>query len=170
MTDQCFKKFTQLSKIVGQCSPTMLTYNGIWENHYGLNICPIPDSVWKNEPLLVKINSKFPILVGFVIKTMPNILYNWHLDGSRAASINLRFESSGHSHSLFGESDDGFNDKFVELEYEPNTFYLFNTQHKHCVINFNESRYVFSLQFVQTKDEVSYQEIYNWCNGEGLFE
>lgn len=169
MTDQYFKKFKFESKVI-----SLLAYNLIqidtWQNNYGLETCIISDKIWSKEPLLTTIDNRFPIEFGFVIKIPPYTVYNWHLDGTRAAGINMKLHSDVVSHTLFGEPLDDWNDKFVELKYDDNSFYLLNTQQKHCVINFDKYRYMFSLQFVQNKDTITYQEIYNWCTEQGLFD
>jgi hypothetical protein len=169
MNNQFFKKFKQPSEILITQSLENLTNITPWENHYGLTLCVIPKNLWLKEPVLRKIHSQFEIESGFIIKISPNVLYNWHVDGRRAAGINLKLQSNSRSYTLFGDVQDVWNDNFTELEYESNAFYLFNTQHRHCVINFDECRYLFSVQFVKTKDEISYQEIYDWCLEEGLF-
>lgn len=148
----------------------MLAKSDIWFKHHGLTMCEVPDEVWLREPLLQTIHQKFPISGGAIIRITPNVVFNWHTDVTRAAGINLKVSGESRSHTLFGNPVDEWNDEFVELEYEFKTFYLFNTQHKHSVINFNDDRYLFSIQFAQTKDEITYKEIYDWCLSEGLFD
>ena len=169
MNDQYYKKFNIKSEIITSVAPAMVTAD-VWEKHYGLDLMIVSDEIWYKERLLRIITQKFPISTAFIIRSLPNNAYNWHLDGTRAAGINLKLSLESRSHTLFGESLDDWNDKFVELEYEFKSFYLFNTQQRHSVINFDSYRYLFSVQFAQTKDEISYKEIYNWCLSEGLFD
>jgi hypothetical protein len=169
VTDQYYKKFKIQSTSIATIAPSLVTAN-LWAKQYGLDIMVVSDEIWYNEPLLRIINQKFPIEIGFIIRIPPNTIYNWHIDGTRAAGINLKLSGDSVSHTMFGEKVDDWNDKFTELDYEFKNFYLFNTQTKHSVINFSSYRYLFTVQFSQTKDEISYQEIYNWCNSEGLFD
>lgn len=169
MTDQYYKKFNIKSEIITSIAPSLVTAD-LWAKQYGLDIMVVSDEIWYKEPLLRTITQRFPIEVAFIIRSLPNNIYNWHTDGTRAASINLKLSLESPSHTMFGEPLDDWNDKFVELDYEFKTFYLFNTQHRHSVINFNSYRYLFSVQFGQTKDEITYKEIYNWCVSEGLFD
>lgn len=169
MTDQYYKKFKITSTIISSLSESLIQ-NDVWERNYGLDTCIISDKIWCKEPLLATIDSRFPIDFGFLIKIPPNTSYNWHVDGTRAAGINLKLTAESLSHTLFGTPLDEWNDKFIELNYDNNSFYLLNTQQKHCVINFDKYRYMFSLQFVQNKDIITYQDIYNWCSLQELFD
>lgn len=169
MTDQYFKKFKTTSKIISSLSES-LSQIDTWESNYGLHTCIISDKIWRKEPLLDIIDKQFPIEFGFLIKIPPSTLYNWHVDGTRAAGINLKLTQDAHSYTLFGDTLDEWNDQFVQLDYQNDSFYLFNTQHKHCVINFDKYRYMFTIQLMQNKDHITYQEIYNWCNQQGLFD
>ena len=169
MTDQYFKKFKTKSEHLISIAPSLVTAN-IWARHYGLDIMAVSDEIWYKEPLLRRITQRFPIEVGFIVRIPPNNSYNWHTDGTRAAGINLKLTAESRSHTLFAENVDEWNDSFTELDYEFKSFYLFNTQHRHCVLNFDSYRYLFTLQFVQTKDQITYKEIYDWCVSEGLFD
>ena len=169
MTDQYYKKFKIKSENIALIAPSLVTTN-LWANQYGLDIMSVSDEIWYKELLLRTITKKFPIQDAFIIRIPPNTVYNWHVDGTRAAGINLKLSGDSRSHTLFGTPIDDWNDEFKELDYEFKSFYLFNTQHRHSVINFDSYRYLFSVQFAQTKDELTYKEIYDWCLTEGLFD
>jgi len=49
--------------------------------------------------------------------------------------------------------------KFEELHYEPKHYYLLNTQATHCVVNFENPRLIFSLEFKEDKTELSYEQL-----------
>jgi hypothetical protein len=74
-------------------------------------------------------------------------MYDWHVDEFRLSCINLLISQDHHSHTLFGMQRNYANKVITELEYEPNTFYLFNNQIQHCVINLDRPRYLLSLYF-----------------------
>ena len=57
---------------------------------------------------------------------------------------------------------DEFGTKFLELKYKPNTFYAFNTQILHCVYNFDKPRYLFTCEFAQDHNQLSYDKLYSW--------
>ena len=75
--------------------------------------------------------------------------------------MNLLFSTENNSHTLFGHQRDSLNKDVIELEYEPETFYLFNNQVPHTVINLDGPRYLFSLYFDQEKDYLSLRNLYN---------
>jgi len=45
------------------------------------------------------------------------------------------------------------------LVYKPNTYYLFNTQTRHTVINFAEPRYLFTIEFIEDVDHLSFEDL-----------
>ena len=42
--------------------------------------------------------------------------------------------------------------EIAELKYEPATYYIFNTQEEHMVLNFSEKRYLLSFTLTGIKD------------------
>lgn len=165
--NDCFKKLKIQSIIISK-NYRKLIDEAIWSFDLGWTNFTIPEHIWKLEPLLNTINREFPIERCVVLQIDPNHFYNWHTDFFRGASINMKLIDNKQSHTLFGYPIDDFTDKFIELEYEPNTFYLFNTQQRHCVLNFDNLRYMFSVEFKQNKDELTYQNILQWCTNKGL--
>ena len=122
-------------------------------DYYGFAISPLSEQVYLEEPLLNNINSKYKISGCSIIKLDPFRCYKWHQDAQRGVSINLLLSPESRSTVLFGNSVLDSEDQFeiTEFEYEPNYFYLFNTQAMHTVINYEQPRYLFSLQFEQDK-------------------
>jgi hypothetical protein len=55
---------------------------------------------------------------------------------------------------MFGLPRDQFGFYFSELKYNKNTFYLFNSQYLHQVINFSEPRYLFTIEFAQDRNSL----------------
>jgi hypothetical protein len=48
---------------------------------------------------------------------------------------------------------------FKELKYKPETYYLFNNQVEHTVINFTQSRYLMSVEFEEGKDVLTFNNL-----------
>jgi len=69
------------------------------------------------------------------------------------------------SHCLFVDDTD-----FIELDYKPGELYLFNTQQPHTITNFSEQRTLFSIQFVEGKDTLSYNMLYEYLKNNGLVD
>ena len=130
--------------------------------HLNFNSCEIPKEIWLQEPVLSEINSVFEIERAGLLSLEKDRVYDWHKDSDRGVAINMLLRND-HSHSLFKMRPSKFVvEKIKELKYEPDTFYLFNTQADHCVINFNKTRYVFSCEFKKKKDELNYMTVLDW--------
>jgi hypothetical protein len=48
---------------------------------------------------------------------------------------------------------------FVELKYRLGSYYVFNNQVPHMVLNFNESRYLMSIEFEADKNELTFDQL-----------
>jgi len=136
-----------------------------WVSYYGFEAILVPSIIWRQEKILRTIDEKFPFKSVGLIKIPINYNYNWHVDDERGCGINMLLEHE-ESHSLFRESKykDNYNNNafFTELKYKPNTFYAFNTQKSHCVYNFNKPRYLFTCEFAQNHNELSYAMLNEW--------
>ena len=151
-----------------------------WKSYYGFEAMILPSVIWKQEILLRKIHEKFPFKNVGLIRLPINYNYNWHKDLSRGCGINMLLEHNK-SYTFFqdvqthsNESNneqynfDEFGTKFLKLEYKPNTFYAFNTQRLHCVWNFDKPRYLFTCEFEQDHNELSYEALIKWMKENNL--
>lgn len=164
-----YKKFSCDSSTITKFFPYYKTLNELsWYNLNGFLTLDIPKGIWLKEPLLELINKQYSIAGAVFLKISTNTCYSWHKDHTRGLSINMLMEESN-SFCLFGDKIDDYNYNTIKLDYELGKFYLFNTQHEHCVINFDQPRFLFSIEFEQEKDDLSYQDVYNWCLNQGLF-
>ena len=118
--------------------------------------------------MFAKINEQFPINRAAVLMSEPYQNYEWHTDQYRGTCINMLLSYDHVSHCLFGIKKNETNVYFHELKYEPSTFYIFNNQFPHSVINFEKPRYLFSLEFAATADDLLYPELYKWVKSENL--
>ena len=50
-------------------------------------------------------------------------------------------------------------DKFIELKYRPQTYYIFNTQVAHTVYNFKRPRYLLSVDFEEDRTKLTYKQL-----------
>lgn len=132
-----------------------------FQNYFGFEVSKIPLELVLTEPVLQSINEKFKIRSAGITKITPYRFYDWHVDTNRGVSINLLLTPVCKSLVLFGNESKESNDQldFIELVYEPKTFYLFNNQVKHCVINFDECRYLFTLEFELNKNVLNFDEV-----------
>jgi len=162
-SDFCYSKFdTQASAIIKyfENNKDSLVYN----DYYGFKVADVPKETWLQEPVLKNVNDIFKIDGCGIIKLEPYRCYKWHQDAQRGVSINLLLTPEIHSYTLFGNSSQDSEDQFdiVSLSYEPNSFYLFNNQAMHTIVNFDQPRYLFTTEFVATKDVLSYRDLFTW--------
>ena len=139
--------------------------NVTWVHYIGWLATGLDLGVLDKEPILKKINERFEIESIGVLKMDTNTLYNWHVDDDRGVSINMLLTPEHTSHCIFTKKRTQKVDVFpiVELEYKKNTFYVFNTQELHSVLNLNSTRYMFSVQFKDKKNKLLYNEVKQYC-------
>jgi hypothetical protein len=125
--------------------------------YYGFPAIEIKKRIWMQEPILNIVNKKFPIMLCGIIKVDANSMYDWHVDTDRGASINMLLSCDHYSKCLFF-----YKKNEVELKYKPNKFYIFNNQILHKVENFDQPRYMFTLQFKGHKNTMTYKKLYEW--------
>jgi len=88
-------------------------------------------------------------------------VYHWHKDANIGCSLNMVFREYN-SHTLFThpERDNKHVEPIIELKYEPETWYIFNSQENHTVINLDDQdRILFTL--IMPKG-INYHDVVNW--------
>jgi hypothetical protein len=128
-----------------------------WKAHNSFLAKQIPEHIYLQEPLLKYLSIKHSLLVG-ILMMHPFHVYNWHTDGNRRCGINLLLSDSP-SHCLFTDDETITNSKVIELSYMPTTYYAFNTDKKHMVVNLNRPRYLMSVEIDGGKNTISYDEL-----------
>jgi len=130
-----------------------------WQKYFNFDATRIPNEVLAYDPVLADIGSRHP-LMGGVVMLPPNTFYNWHTDTRRGVSINMVLNPyDGVSHCVFTPDKDVAVGEFIELQYQPDTYYLFNTQVNHMVLNFDKPRLLLTVEFGEDKDALSYDDL-----------
>jgi hypothetical protein len=139
--------------------------NVAWVEHFGFLVYQLSNDLVQQELTLQKINERFEIESLGILKMNPNTVYNWHMDEQRGLSINMLLTTDHISHCIFTEKRKEKEDisKILELDYVKDTFYVFNTQELHTVINLQKPRYLFSLEFKDKKHKLLYNEVKQYC-------
>ena len=132
--------------------------DGGWFPHYNFRARPVPHEVIDKDPFLRWLGDRHEFIAG-VIKMDANEQYDWHVDTRRGVGINMLLEHDD-SALLFSDEPMMLVKKIRPYKYEPNTYYLFNTQIPHCVINYSKPRYLFSVEFNKSKDELNYDDLW----------
>ena len=128
-----------------------------WQDYYNFKAIQVPVEMLVKDPFLVALFNKHPFVAG-ITQLSPYVCYDWHIDSRRGVGVNMLLTPEIKSHCLF-TSAEGAQFPFEELVYEPDTYYLFNTQMRHTVINFYEPRYLFTLEFAADKDQLSFESL-----------
>jgi hypothetical protein len=130
-----------------------------WVKYFNFDATRIPNDILANDPVIADIGSRHP-LMGGVVMLPPNTFYNWHKDTRRGVSINMVLNPyDGISHCVFTPDKDVVVGEFIELQYQPDTYYVFNTQVDHMVLNFDKPRLLLTIEFGEDKDTLSYDDL-----------
>ena len=166
----CYAEFIEKSTIINDYYHNLVKTDSRWESLLGWDLKSISREIFLKEQLLAVINKQFPIKTALILKTDPYQNYQWHVDQFRGVCINMLLTPNVHSYCMFGIQKNKDNVYFSELNYEKNSFYLFNNQMPHSVINFDQTRYLFSIEFIDDKSKLSYATVYKWCLDAGLLK
>jgi hypothetical protein len=128
-----------------------------WQDYYNFKAIQVPVEMLSKDPFLVDLFRKHPFVAG-IVQLSPYVCYDWHTDTRRGVGVNMLLTPEVKSHCLFTNAE-GAQFSFEELVYEPDTYYLFNTQVRHTVINFYEPRYLFTLEFAADKDQLFFESL-----------
>ena len=126
----------------------------VYEDYYGFDVLLIPDEVIDRDEQLAALRKKYPFIAG-ITRMQPNTAYNWHKDTNRSGVVNMMIDHVN-SHCLFTPEAEARVSEISELNYEPKTYHIFNTQVAHMVVNLEGYRYMFTLEFSVT---VTYENL-----------
>ena len=153
----CFSEIkTKSNELILYLENLISFKNLTWQQHFGFDVIFL-DNFWiQKELALNEINKIHPIKQLGLLRVKFKSFYDWHVDDYRQSCINCLVSKEHNSYCLFGEhKDKWYHDNIIELKYKPYTYYLFNNQKKHAVINLDSGdRYLLSLYF---KEEASYE-------------
>ena len=155
----CFSEIkTKSNKLVLYLENLISSEDLSWQQHFGFDLIPIDDSWIEKELALQQINKIHPIKQLGLLRVKHNSFYDWHVDSYRQSCINCLISKNHHSYCLFGKyKDEWYHNNIIELKYKPYTYYLFNNQKKHAVINLDsKDRHLLSLYF---EEEASYERL-----------
>ena len=140
----CFSEIkTKSTELVLYLENLISSQNLPWQEHFGFEAIPI-DNQWIERELSLKEVNKIHLIKQLGLLKIPSkSFYNWHVDDFRQSCIKNSY----------------YHNNIIELKYNPFTYYLFNTQKKHAVVNLDcKDRYLLSLYF---EEETSYDILRN---------
>jgi hypothetical protein len=157
--EDCFTPLKEKAVEVPDYIEWLINEDPEWQEHFSFDAFPIPLEFIDIEPALKKLDQIWPINRLGLLRISSMTVYDWHVDQEREACVNLLYSIGSNSHTLFGSQRDPYEKNVIELQYEPDTFYLFNNQVEHTVINLDGPRYLFSLYFEEEKDYHSLKQL-----------
>ena len=129
-----------------------------WVDYYNFLTTFLPIGFLWRDDFFQQLYDKYPYISG-IIKLPKYTCYNWHKDLSRGVCINTLLSFNGDSHCLFAPEKTEFAHKFIELKYKPYRRYVLNNQVDHMVVNFEEDRHVLTLEFIDDKHKLSFENL-----------
>jgi hypothetical protein len=133
------------------------TTTGEWKPYFNFYAAQVPFDLAFSDPILYMLGMQHKLAVG-IIRLDPHTTYDWHTDTRRGVCINMLLNNAK-SNCLFSVGETEATHSFVELKYRLGSYYVFNNQIPHMVINFNESRYLMSVEFEADKNELTYERL-----------
>lgn len=127
----------------------------VWYPYFGFQAISLAmDHVFSLCPTLETIHNTIAKIKGIgVTKMLSGDYYKLHKDTKRGVGINMLLQ---HGNSFCAYVDTQEN-KTLLLDYQLNTMYLFNTQVLHTVFDFEEDRYMFTVEFEDTRQLLPYR-------------
>ena len=128
-----------------------------WGKYFNFDATQLPHEFIREDALLNLLSKKYAMAVG-IVRLNPYVCYDWHIDTRRGVGVNMLLTPEVRSSCLFAAGE-GAQFGVEELVYEPSTFYVFNTQNKHMVLNFDQPRYLLTVEFELDKDHLSFYDL-----------
>ena len=85
-------------------------------------------------------------------------MYNWHKDSNRGTTVNCLINTPNTSYTFFRKEFD-VNHPIIELQYFPGSRFLLNNQQDHMVLNYNGIRMVLTIEFLEDKNELRFEDL-----------
>jgi hypothetical protein len=117
-----------------------------WERYYNFDAALVPPELLFKDPVMARLLNDYTMVAG-ILRMPENTCYRWHTDTDRRVAVNMLLEDDGGSRCSFADDCSGMSFPITELKYQPNTYYVFDTQELHSVSNFTTPRYLFSVEF-----------------------
>jgi hypothetical protein len=152
--------FLELGKSSGIIEDYFHSTDHTFYPYFGFDAASFPLDVILQDPILNRINQIFPIGGAGILRMDENKCYMWHVDKSRGVCVNMLIQGHDSSLTLFGSPTQGSQMDICRLEYSTNSLYLFNNQVPHTVINLSNTRYLFSVEFIDDKTQLSYNDVF----------
>jgi hypothetical protein len=130
-----------------------------WMTYYNFRALPVPVTILLKDPFFTKLAERHSFHAG-ILRMPGSTCYNWHTDTERKVSINMLLQDV-QSDCLFMDGEPSITFRCRKVPYFPETYYAFNTQVPHMVINHVGDRYMFSVEFLGSSKDLTFDELCN---------
>lgn len=127
-----------------------------WINYFNFKLMPLEPEIIQKDSFLKELNNRHPFKCG-VLLLPPMTYYDWHVDDERGVCVNVLLNNEGRSFCCFSAESIKMSGSFTELMYPVGEYIIFNNQMRHCVFNFDEGRYLFTIEFNEKKEFLNYE-------------
>ena len=138
----------------------LIQNNDKWIEYFSFPAMPISYEILFQDTFFKRLFERHRFVPG-ILKMEPFKCYDWHVDANRGVGINQLLTPDTRSFCVFAPQRGKLNFPIEELRYKPSTYYLFNTQVEHTVYNFDETRYLLSIEFEKDKNALSFSDLIN---------
>jgi len=139
----------------------ILNDEGEWLNYYSFDGKFVPNEIYMKDKFFNWLSFHYNFRVGITM-LKPTSCYTWHVDERRGVSINMLLNPDVRSNCVFVDgTPNGLYFPIQELTYEKDTYYIFDTQTPHMVLNYDSPRYLMSVEFELDKTNLSYKDLLN---------
>ena len=128
-----------------------------WVAYYNFLAKPVPNDVLDKDHMFVWLRQRYNLIAG-IVKMDPYQNYDWHVDSRRGVSINMLIKNTN-SIVFFTEDLEAVVKNIIPMQYNVNSYHLFNTQVPHCIVNMEGERYLFTVEFELDKEQLSYNDL-----------
>ena len=129
-----------------------------WVSYYYFNIKPVANDFLSKDPFFQWLNGRYQFQTG-ILRSDPYTCYDWHVDTVRKVSINMLINSDLRSVCVFSKNKQQTVFDIEELKYQQNIYYIFNTQIPHTIYNFEDTRYLLSVEFLKDSANLSFNHV-----------
>jgi hypothetical protein len=128
-----------------------------WVQYYNFDVLFLKPEFVQEDKFFRDLAKDYSFTVA-VVKMNPYSCYNWHTDTKRQCAINMLLDGFD-SHCVFSRDPEDVNIPVEELKYQPNTYYAFDTQTPHMILNLSKPRYLLSVEFTDEDENLSFNEL-----------
>ena len=128
-----------------------------WIPYFNFIATPIPIEILLKDDFYLWLYGQHKYKAG-VLKMENKTMYNWHKDSNRGTTVNCLINTPNTSYTFFRKEFD-VNHPIIELQYFPGSRFLLNNQQDHMVLNYNGIRMVLTIEFLEDKNELRFEDL-----------